>query len=175
MAVFRDEVCILKSKNFGESDKILTLFGKRRGKFNAIAKGIRKITSRKRGHLQTFSVSKISYALGKSLDLIVEAEEVFNIDSSKISSVEFNSLGFAAMVIDKFLPEDISDPNVYKAWRKYLKTNHEPEITGYFVINVLDYLGFLSTQQKNMWRESVSKSSDLSNLKKYVDKIINNL
>ncbi len=69
---------VLKQKNFGEADRLLTLFTKHYGKISLLAKGVRKLTSRKRGHLELFSHAKIVCAKGKNLDLILEAETINN-------------------------------------------------------------------------------------------------
>lgn len=69
---------VLKQKNFGEADRLLTLFTKHYGKISLLAKGVRKLTSRKRGHLELFSQAKIACAKGKNLDLILEAETINN-------------------------------------------------------------------------------------------------
>ncbi len=48
---FRTEAIVLRRKDFGEADRILTLFTPELGKIRALAKGIRKPASRKAGHL----------------------------------------------------------------------------------------------------------------------------
>ena len=41
---------VLKRTNYGEADKILTVFTKERGKIKVLAKGVRKIKSRRAPH-----------------------------------------------------------------------------------------------------------------------------
>ena len=69
---------ILNQKNFFEADRLLTVFTKDFGRLRLLAKSVRKLTSRKRGHLELFSQVKIVCAKGKNLDLITEAETVNN-------------------------------------------------------------------------------------------------
>lgn len=102
MAIYRDEVAVLKSRELGDFDKILVMFGKRRGKFSAVAKGIRRLTSRKRGHLETFNLCKVSCAEGKNLDVITEAEAYVIVDPDNLDSAEYDALGFAGLVLDTF-------------------------------------------------------------------------
>jgi len=52
---YKAEGIILKRINFSEADKILTIFTKRHGKVRAIAKGVRRLTSRKAGSVELFN------------------------------------------------------------------------------------------------------------------------
>lgn len=174
MAIYRDEVTILKSRNLGEFDKLLTFFGKRRGKFRVIAKGVRKISSRKRGHLETFNLCRVSCAEGKNLDIVVEAESLFSLDSEKIESSEFERLGFAGLVMDKFMPEEVPDSKVYDLWGKYIRSNHGLDLTVSFVVEILDISGFISEKQKSQWAGTASESS-WDQLRRLVGQLLNEI
>ena len=52
---FRLDALILKHMDYGEADRIVVVFSKERGKVRAIAKGVRKLHSRKAGHLEPFT------------------------------------------------------------------------------------------------------------------------
>ncbi|MBI4096902.1 MAG: DNA repair protein RecO, partial [Candidatus Levybacteria bacterium] len=52
MRTFRTEGIIIKRKNFGEADRILTVFTKEYGKLQVKAKGIRRIPSRRSAHVE---------------------------------------------------------------------------------------------------------------------------
>lgn len=56
---FNSEAIVLKNIKYQDADKIFTLFTKERGKLSALAKGVRKITSRRAGSLDTLSYLKI--------------------------------------------------------------------------------------------------------------------
>ena len=51
---FRSEAIVLKRTDFGEADRLLTLYSREKGKIKAIAKGARKPQSRKTGHVELF-------------------------------------------------------------------------------------------------------------------------
>lgn len=78
MRSFKTEGVVLKRTNFGEADKILTVFTKHYGKLHLLAKGIRRTTSKKASHLEPFSLTKLFIAKGKKLDLVTEAEIINN-------------------------------------------------------------------------------------------------
>ena len=52
---YKTEGIILKRINFGEADRILTSYTKHFGKISLLAKGVRKITSRKGGNIELFN------------------------------------------------------------------------------------------------------------------------
>ena len=80
MGIYKDEAIVLRSMAYGESDRILTLFTRGVGKVAAIAKGVRKPTSRLRGAVQLFSHTHLVLYAGKNLDTITQgdADETFS-------------------------------------------------------------------------------------------------
>lgn len=71
---YTTEGIVIKRKKLGEADKLLTIFTQYQGKITVLAKGIRKIRSRRAAHLELFNRVSITVRLGKSLDLVVEAQ-----------------------------------------------------------------------------------------------------
>ena len=71
--VFRTEAIVLRRTDFGEADRLLTVFTPERGKLRLIAKGARKPTSRKSGHVELFSYGHFLVAVGRDLDLVTQA------------------------------------------------------------------------------------------------------
>ncbi|MFA6081831.1 MAG: DNA repair protein RecO [Patescibacteria group bacterium] len=65
---------VLKRTNLDETDKILTIYSQELGKVSAIAKGIKKITSRKAGHLEPGNVVQFELAKGKTFYIITNAK-----------------------------------------------------------------------------------------------------
>lgn len=75
---YADEGVVLSRKNFGEADRVITIFTKNNGKVSFVAKGIRNIKSRKKGHLEVFSNIKLSSVTGNGMDIITEAYTIHN-------------------------------------------------------------------------------------------------
>ena len=73
---YSSEGIILARKNYSEADRILTCFSKSYGKISLLAKGIRKLKSKKRGHLEVFSHIKFSASRGHGMDIITEVETI---------------------------------------------------------------------------------------------------
>ena len=67
---YKADGIIVARKNFGETDKLVTIFTKQYGKKVVLAKGIRRITSRRAPHLELFSAVSLVLRSGKSFDYI---------------------------------------------------------------------------------------------------------
>ncbi len=65
---------MLRRSDFGEADRLLTVFTPGRGKLRLIAKGARKPSSRKSGHVELFSRGQFLVAVGRELDIVTQAE-----------------------------------------------------------------------------------------------------
>lgn len=72
--VYRTEGVVLRRSDFGEADRLLTVFTPERGKLRLVAKGARKPSSRKSGHVELFCHSQFMVAVGRELDIITQAE-----------------------------------------------------------------------------------------------------
>jgi len=171
MAHFRDEAVILKSRDLNEADKMLVLFGRRRGKFRVIAKSVRKLTSRKRGHVETFNMCKVFCAEGKSLDIILEAEAYYTFDSEGVDRREFDRVGFVAMTFDKLLPEEIPEKMLYEKWAEYVQGDRSDENTRDVILFILETLGFIGDHQFDKYM-SEDAAKDVVRLKSLVGKIV---
>jgi len=60
--------------DLGEADRIVTLFSRDEGKIRAVAKGVRRTTSRAAGHLEPFTLSDVLLAVGRELDVISQVD-----------------------------------------------------------------------------------------------------
>ena len=72
--VYRTEALVLRRTDFGEADRLLTVFTPSRGKLRLVAKGARKPSSRKSGHVELFSHGQFMVAVGRELDILTQAE-----------------------------------------------------------------------------------------------------
>src|SRR5437870_10329790 len=74
--VYRVDAVILKRSDMGEADRLLTIFTPSLGKVRVIAKGVRKIQSRKSGHVELFTHVNLLIARGRNLDIVTQAETI---------------------------------------------------------------------------------------------------
>jgi len=71
---YRSEGVVLARRNYSEADRILVIYSKHYGKLSLLAKGVRKVQSRKGGSLEVFNYIRFSASRGKGLDLMAEVE-----------------------------------------------------------------------------------------------------
>lgn len=76
MPTYRDDVVVLRTQKLGETDRIVTMLSRRHGKVRAVAKGVRRPSSRFGGRLEPFMVADVQLYVGRSLDIVQQAESV---------------------------------------------------------------------------------------------------
>ncbi len=140
MAIQRDSIVVIKSTDFNDADKIVRVFGRSRGKFSLIAKGIKKIKSKNRGNLQTLSHSQIAYFPGKNLGILRDSKGLNN-GWRKDSDIE--SISRVLRFIDKLLIEDQPEIEIFDKLVDVVKEGLSIENTNKFRIWSLNLLGFI--------------------------------
>jgi DNA repair protein RecO (recombination protein O) len=94
---FKIEAVVLRHNDWGEADRILGIFTREMGKIRVIAKGARKIRSRKAGHLEPFTRVTLMLAKSHDLPIVTQAETV---DAYLPLHENLVKTGFAAYVIE---------------------------------------------------------------------------
>jgi DNA repair protein RecO (recombination protein O) len=145
MAHKKDEVFIIKSLDYSEADKILTLFGRSRGRFTVIAKGIRKINSKNRGNMQTLSLSRIGYFDGRNMGILRDSELILPFDSS-ITAIKVAER--VLFLLNKMLVDDQVEPEVFDAVEKLLSNEVNDANLNKFRFAVLSKMGFLPNSKE---------------------------
>ncbi|MCS7055829.1 MAG: DNA repair protein RecO [Thermoflexales bacterium] len=74
MRAYATEAIVVRREDYGEADRLVTLLTPDYGKLRALAKGARKPTSRKAGHIELFARTRLLLAKGRTFDLITQAE-----------------------------------------------------------------------------------------------------
>lgn len=96
---YKTEGIVLKRKNFGEADRILTVFTKSHGKIVVKAPGVRRITSRRSSQTELLNLSIFSlYQGSKSFYPIVTEAQVLE-DFSSIKN-SLGKIGFAYYICE---------------------------------------------------------------------------
>jgi DNA repair protein RecO (recombination protein O) len=72
--LYRDEAVVLRTHKLGEADRIITLLTRHHGRVRAVAKGVRRTTSRWGSRLEPFTHVDLQLAEGRNLDTITQAE-----------------------------------------------------------------------------------------------------
>jgi len=74
--LFRVNAIVIRHRDLGETDQILTLLSRQRGKLRAVAKGVKRLKSKLAAATQLFSHSRFLIAQGRNLDVVSQAEVI---------------------------------------------------------------------------------------------------
>lgn len=145
MGIYKAEAIVLRSRVYGEADRILTLFTKGLGKVSAVAKGVRRPASRLRGAVQLFSHTHLVLYTGKSLDTITqgEAEETFSFIESDL--MRLAAASYCAELVDRLTLERQPLVKVFSLLLKALRNleRESPEVLArVFEVQLLAALGY---------------------------------
>jgi DNA repair protein RecO (recombination protein O) len=143
---YSDEGIILARKNYGEADRIIPIYSKNYGKITFMAKGIRRPSSRKRGHLEIFTQVRFSAAKGRNMDILTELETI-NYFSQIRSSLKKVSLAYYFVeVIGKITHDGEPHSEIYYMLVRYLdQLETDPKVKTlrlHFISELLTNLGF---------------------------------
>ncbi len=73
MRSFKTDGIVIKRKNIGESDKLITVLTKTFGKIRIKAIGVRKINSKRSPHVEPLNLTSLSFYKGKAAPILTEA------------------------------------------------------------------------------------------------------
>jgi DNA repair protein RecO (recombination protein O) len=74
--VYRDEAVVLRTHKLGEADRIVTMLSRQHGKIRAVAKGVRRTSSKFGARLEPFMVADVQLYEGRSLDVVTQVESL---------------------------------------------------------------------------------------------------
>jgi DNA repair protein RecO (recombination protein O) len=142
----RVEAVVLRHQDWGEADRLLWIYSRELGKTRALAKGVRKMRSRKAGHLEPFTRVSLLLAQGRDLHIITQAEAS---DLYLPLRADLVRIGYAAYVIellDRFTYEEGENAGLYRLLvdtLSRLDSSPEPAFAvRYYEVRLLDLIGF---------------------------------
>ncbi|MEW5985580.1 MAG: DNA repair protein RecO, partial [Chloroflexota bacterium] len=102
---YRTEAIVLRRSDFGEADRLLTLYSRDYGKVRVIAKGARKPQSRKTGHVELFMRTQFLIAKGRDLDIVTQAEMVEGYAAVRDDLARTTYASYFVELLDRFTVE----------------------------------------------------------------------
>jgi DNA repair protein RecO (recombination protein O) len=135
---------IIKRRNFGEADRILTIFTKNRGKISAIAKGVRKTLSKLGGHVELFYVVDLILSEGRNFDIVTGAEIIENFPNLRNNIKLAEQSYYIAELTDKLVNDSSEASEIYDLLYKTLESvnnKNNPLALRYFELWLLSELG----------------------------------
>ncbi len=103
---YRTQAVVLRRRDYRDADRILTVFTPRLGKRQLIAKGIRKTSSRKAGHLELFTHVSLQVAQARTWDIVTEAVTVESFRHLRQDLGRISQASYLCELVDRFTEEE---------------------------------------------------------------------
>lgn len=115
MRNFKTDSIIIKRRNVGEADRLITIFTKFGGKFSIKAPGVRRITSRRSSHIELLNLSTLTLynSSRTSVPILIEAQMINDFEAIK---TDLKKIGFAFYIcelIDKLCPDNQENRGIF--------------------------------------------------------------
>lgn len=132
--------------DLGEADKILTIYTPGFGKVKAIAKGVRRPSSRLGGHVDDFAYADMLLAKGRDLDIVTQSQ---TLDSFRPLREELSRMThgyYVAELVDSFNEERSENQPLFdlliQTFRLLSEESDLATVLRYFEIHMLDMVGY---------------------------------
>jgi DNA repair protein RecO (recombination protein O) len=140
------DAVVLRHSDWGEADRLLTLYSREQGKLRAIAKGVRKIQSRKAGHLEPFTRTTIMLAKGQDLWIVTQAEAANLYQPIREDLQKMAQAAYVVELLDRFTYEEGQNWQLYKLLTETLErlssSNDDFIPVKYYEMRLLELLGY---------------------------------
>jgi len=146
--LYRTEAIVLKRRDYGEADRILTVFTPDFGKLTLLAKGVRKTRSRKAGHVELFTDSTMLVAKGRTWDLVSQAEMIEPFRALHEDLQRTSYAFYIAELLDGFTQERDPHPQIFALLKETLsrlaasKDEVLPLVARFFDLRLLSQMGY---------------------------------
>jgi len=146
MATYKTKGIVLKRKDVGEADRLVTIFTDTQGKVTARAKGVRWPFSKNRGHLEPLSYSEFLLVEGKEIDTLASAYIIEGFKNIRDNLKKTALCYYFVELCDKMITDREKNKEVFHLLLEVLRfLDKNPLLTivaRYFEINLLSALGF---------------------------------
>lgn len=102
---------VLRTQKLGEADRIIWLLTSEHGQIRAVAKGVRRTTSKFGARLEPFSVVDIQLHRGRSLDTIIQVETIAS--HGELLAADYELYSRASVIVetaDKLRAMEMMEP-----------------------------------------------------------------
>lgn len=146
------EAVVLAALDYGETDRIVTLFTREHGKVRAIARHGKKSVKRFSGALEVFARLRLHLALKEGLSSLRGTDIITVFPHIRNDLLKISYAGYACEVVDRFLPEALCNPRLFRLLVTYLEqlesSPSRADDRRFFEVNLLNILGYrLSLEQ----------------------------
>lgn len=179
------QAIVLARQDFRESDQIISVYTKEKGKLELLARGVKKITSKNSAHLEPFSFVDIDIAPGKGIDHLTKVQPINYFVNIRNDLQKSLAAGYIVSLLDKVLHVGEKDERLFVmilSWLDYLNlklTAYGLWLSDGFIVKLLNCLGYDITQASGLELElknnlEILKNSDWKTVAEYRMQITKN-
>lgn len=145
----KTEAIILTGNDFGEADRVFTVYSKEFGKICILAKGVKKLESKLRYHLEPLSYSYLILIGGKSLRIVKDAVLIDQFLSMRNNLKKITIAKKITELLNELIVGEEQDENIWNLLVKSLKIINTKDnlsdnstIISDFKNNLIELLGY---------------------------------
>ena len=112
MSLYRDEGVVLRATKLGEADRIVSILTRDHGRVRAVAKGVRRTTSRIGARLEPFGHVDVQFYTGRSLDGVTQVETISSYGANLVHDYARYTAGQAMLETAERLTPEEREPSV---------------------------------------------------------------
>jgi len=144
--VYATPAIVLRQRKLGDADKIVTLYTANFGKVDAVAKGVRRVTSRLAGSVEPLSHGSFMFAHGRNLDIITQAQPIETFQPLRDDLGRLSHALYVAEMIDRATEERAENFALYRllldTLRRLSQDNDLALVLRFFEMSLLNELGY---------------------------------
>lgn len=123
----KTETIVLRKKDLLNKDVLISFFTKELGKLTVLAKGVKKITSRRSPHLQTGNLINILLSQKNDRYYLQESQLISGFSELKKAENKVRELYSFLFILDRLLPENQKEEHVYNLTKKFIIDLSNPD------------------------------------------------
>ncbi|HJV66074.1 MAG TPA: DNA repair protein RecO [Geomonas sp.] len=140
------EAIVLRLTDYGEADRIVSLFTLEHGKLQGIARGAKKSRKRFGGALDPFAHLKIQLQQGNGLASLLSADIVGIFPGIRGDLAKIGTAAYACELVERLTPDEEASPRLFRLLYCYLERLDTaplaPSDRRFFAVNLLKILGY---------------------------------
>lgn len=137
---------VIRQRHLGETDRIVILYTRERGKLSALAKGVNKPRSKFAAGLQLFCHARLQLAAGRSLEVVTQVQPIDTFYHLREEWVRYAHASYVAELLDALTDEQAPDQACFDlllATLQALDTGGDPAtLVRGFELKLLAQLGY---------------------------------
>lgn len=149
MQYLYDTGFVIRRVNLGEADRFVTLFTRNNGKVEVLAKGVRKITSKRSSHIELLNLVRFHSVKTSKNFILTEVELVDSYEDRKKDLKQCEISFFVCELLDNLCPHGQVSSELFSEVYDFLGNGYSDDNTLLdFETKVLSVLGYWNAKKR---------------------------